>query len=69
MVKMVGRSFVVWTLTEERERAELANRKHLNGLIFKFAERRKRDPISFPPRFSIASDEQPVPAIGLESSS
>jgi hypothetical protein len=34
---------VAWTLTEEGERAELANRKHLNGLIFKSAERRKRD--------------------------
>ena len=27
----------------EKERAELASRKHLNGLIFKSAERRKRD--------------------------
>ena len=25
---------IVWTLTEERERAGLANRKHLNGHIF-----------------------------------
>ena len=25
--------------------------------------------VSFPPRFSIAQDEQSVPAIGLESSS
>jgi hypothetical protein len=36
-------STLVWTPTEERERAELANRKHLNGIIFKSAERRKRD--------------------------
>ena len=32
---------IVWTLTEERERAGLAGRKYLNGLRFKSAERRK----------------------------
>jgi hypothetical protein len=51
---------------EERERAGLADRKYLNGLRFKSVERPE---VSFPPRFSIAPDEQPVPAIGLESSS
>ncbi len=34
---------LVWTLTEERKRAGLTDRKHLNGLRFKFAERQKRD--------------------------
>ena len=36
-------AILVWTLSEERQRAGLAGRKHLNGLRFKFAERRKRD--------------------------
>jgi len=41
--KASAKERLVWTLTEERKRAGLAGQKHLNGLRYKFAERRKRD--------------------------
>ncbi len=40
-----------------------------SGLRFKCGEEKLRLEVSFPPRFLIASDEQPVHATKLESSS
>jgi hypothetical protein len=60
---------IVWTLTEERKRAGLAGKKYLMGLDLNLRRGKNETEVSFPHRFSIAPDEQPVPAIGLESSS
>jgi hypothetical protein len=57
-------------LTEEGEKAGTGRPKILNWLRFKTVERQKlRLEVSFPPRFLIASDEQPIHAIELENSS
>ena len=51
----------------ERERDWL-NEKISYGLIFKFLREEENETgVSFPPRFSFASDEGPVPANELES--
>jgi hypothetical protein len=55
---------------QRRERARGLTDKNLNsGLRFKCGEEKLRLEVSFSPRFSIASDEQPVHATELESSS
>ncbi len=55
---------------QRRKRARGLTDKNLNsGLRFKCGEEKLRLEVSFPPRFSIASDEQPVHATELKSSS
>jgi hypothetical protein len=55
---------------QRRERARgLTDENFNSGLRFKCGEEKLRLEVSFPPRFSIASDEQPVHATKLESSS
>ena len=56
---------------QRRERARgLTDEKLKIAVYFKYEERRKlRREVSFPPRFLIAPDEQPVHATELESSS
>ena len=52
------------------EKESVAGQKYSNGIRFKNLRRGENETeVSFPPRFLIAPDEQPVPAIGLESSS
>ncbi len=55
---------------QRRERARGLTDENLNsGLRFKCGEEKLRLEVSFPPRFSIASDKQPVQVTELESSS